>query len=133
MKLFLDNNLPPRLAKALSALFTGLHEVVALRDKFPPNISDKDWITELSREGGWTVLSSDRRILKNPTERAALRSSNLTAFFLTRSLANKTSIEKQMIRILQLWDVMESTVKNVQGGAAYELPERSLKLRQLPY
>jgi len=133
LKLFLDNNLPPRLAKALSALFGGLHEVVALRDKFPQNISDKDWITQLSKEGGWSVLSSDRRILKNPTEKAALRTSNLTAFFLTRSLANKTSVEKQMIRILQLWEVMETTVKTVQGGAAYELPERSTRLKQLPY
>ena len=133
MKLFLDNNLPPRLAKALSALFDGTHEITALRDKYSADISDKDWIAELSKEGGWTVLSSDRRILKNPSERAALRASTLTAFFLTRSLGNKTRVEKQMIRILQLWDVIETTVKTVQGGAAYELPERSLKLRQLPY
>lgn len=133
MKVFLDNNLPPRLAKALAALFDGIHVVVALREKFPQNVSDIDWISELSKEGGWTVLSSDRRILKNPSEKAALRASNLTAFFLTRSLAGKIGIEKQMIRILQLWNVMETTVRTVQGGAAYELPERSMKLRQLPY
>lgn len=133
MKLFLDNNLPPRLARALSALFAGEHEIVALRDKFPANISDKDWITKLNAEGGWTILSADRRILRNPSEKMALRASGLTAFFFGSTLANKVGIEKQMIRILQLWDAIETTVKTVQGGAAYELPASSMKLRQLPY
>lgn len=132
MKVFLDNNLSPRLAESMSALFADQHQIVHLRSKFMGSISDEEWISGLSAEGGWVVLSSDRRILRNPSERAALRSSSLTAFFLSRALA-KVSVVRQLIRILQLWDVIELTTGTVQGGAAYELPEKSVKLRQLPY
>jgi predicted nuclease of predicted toxin-antitoxin system len=58
LKLLLDHNLSPRLAKALDALFVE-HQIVALRDKFPANVTDVDWITALDREGGWTVVTKD--------------------------------------------------------------------------
>ena len=43
MKLLVDHNLSPRIARCLQALFEE-HEIVALRDKFPPNTDDADWI-----------------------------------------------------------------------------------------
>ena len=57
----MDHNLSPRLARALGALFVD-HDIVALRDKFPENIDDIGWITELDRDGGWAVLTKDLRI-----------------------------------------------------------------------
>ena len=60
----------PRLAKALDALFVE-HQIVALRDKFPANVTDVDWITALDREGGWTVVTKDIGIRQRPHERAA--------------------------------------------------------------
>jgi len=64
LKLLLDHNLSPRLARALGALFVD-HQIVALRDKFPENIADIDWILELDRDGGWGVLTKDLRISGN--------------------------------------------------------------------
>jgi hypothetical protein len=34
--------------------------VLALKDRFPPDTKDVDWILELKAEGGWAVISQDR-------------------------------------------------------------------------
>jgi predicted nuclease of predicted toxin-antitoxin system len=81
LKLLLDHNLSPRLAKALDALFVE-HEIIALRDKFLADVTDVDWITALDREGGWAVLTKDIRIRQRPHERAALDRSRIVYFFL---------------------------------------------------
>ena len=44
----------PTPCQALGALLVD-HEIVALRDKFPENIADVDWIAELDRDGGFRI------------------------------------------------------------------------------
>lgn len=63
MKFLLDNNLSPYLAEALNDL-SKLEEVEVrhLKELFDPNISDNEWISELSIRGGWATLTYDRRI-----------------------------------------------------------------------
>lgn len=53
MRLLLDNNFAPRIAKALDILFNGDHEIVALRDKFAANTPDVVWIEALNQERGF--------------------------------------------------------------------------------
>lgn len=130
MKVILDHNLSPRLARALNELFNGTHEVYSLRDKFNPAISDVDWIEALSSEGHWIVISGDRRITKNKAELAAFRNSKLIGFFLSQGLY-KSRVTRQMERLLALWDTIESLANSVQGGAMFELPGTSNKVRQL--
>jgi hypothetical protein len=57
LKLLLDHNLAPRIARALNALFDGEHQIVALRDKFSPNTTDAAWIDVLDQDRGWAVLT----------------------------------------------------------------------------
>ena len=73
MRVFFDHNLSPTLARAIHELFAPEHEARAFREKFRPDISDIEWITELSKEGRWIVLSGDRRITRNKAEQAAFR------------------------------------------------------------
>ena len=42
MKVLIDENLSPALAKALNALFAGEHEVEQLRIKFGPKVTDAE-------------------------------------------------------------------------------------------
>src|SRR3546814_14874182 len=71
VKLLVDNNLPPRLGRGLAALFEGEHHVVHIRDKFGTgSLPDAEWIERLGKEGGWSVLSGDRRIAKQKPSRA---------------------------------------------------------------
>jgi hypothetical protein len=60
------------------------HQVTHLKEKFPADISDEDWITALAVEGGWIVLSADNHITKKPILRDLWRNAGLTGFFLKK-------------------------------------------------
>lgn len=130
MKVLVDENLPPALAKALHALFDGDHEVVHARARFGPNVKDVTWITTLSAEGRWIVISGDRRITRNRVEYAAFRNSRLVGFFLSKGL-NKAPVIKKMERILALWNAIEKQSDIVAGGAMFLLPIKSTRLEQM--
>jgi len=130
VKVVLDENLAPALALALNALFAGQHEIIHLRDRFGQGATDITWIRALSDEGGWVVISGDRRITKNRLERDVFRASNLIGFFLSKGLY-KARVVKQMERLLALWETMEQQAKLVEGGAMFELPMKSGRLVQL--
>ena len=120
MKVVVDENLPPALARALSALFAGEHEVVHIRDRFGPSVKDADWIRRLSDEGHWIIISGDAKISKRKAEQAAFRHSRLIGFFLAPAL-NKAKITRQMQRLLAAWDDIENISKSVAPGVMYEL------------
>lgn len=130
MKVMLDHNMSPKIARALAALFEGQHVVVPLKDKFPANTSDEVWIEALSKEDKWVVISGDRRITRNKAEYHAFRSSRLVGFFLARSL-QKASVTKQAERILAQWDNMEAQVEIVRGSAMFELQMKGSNFTQL--
>ncbi|SIQ36603.1 hypothetical protein SAMN05880582_1011617 [Rhizobium sp. RU20A] len=130
MKVLIDENLPPALARSLSALFAGKHEILHIRDRFGPGTTDLQWIAELSRDGRWVVISGDRRITRNKAEYNAFRASLLVGFFLSSGL-QKAPLLKQMERILALWATIETQSALVQGGATFELPMSSTRVRQI--
>lgn len=130
MKVLIDENLPPALARSLNALFNGKHEIEHNRDFLGPGVKDIEWITRLSSEGRWIIISGDRRITRNKTEYSAFRASNLVGFFLSKGLY-KAPLLKQMERILALWHTIETQSAIVQGGAMFELPMTSTKIKQM--
>ncbi len=130
MNLFFDHNMSPAMARALRELFKGEHDITFPAERFRRDISDVDWIADLSREGQWIIVSADRRITRNHAEYHAFRNSNLIGLFLSQGL-NKAPVVKQMERILALWPTIFTISTTVQGGAMYELPMKSTKLRQL--
>ena len=81
MKYLIDNNLPPALAHAIRELSTirDNTEVYALKDKFPSDTKDIDWINALSGGKDWVVISQDR-FKKGNEEKEALRRSGLNSF-----------------------------------------------------
>jgi hypothetical protein len=126
----IDENLPPAMAKSLAALFAGKYEVVHLRKKFGPSVKDTEWIEALSKEGSWVIISADRRITKNRAEQQAFKSSRLVGFFLSSGL-QKAKLTKQMERLMALWETIEKQAGLVSGGAMFELPMKSTKLKQI--
>jgi hypothetical protein len=130
VKLMVDENLPPALANALAALFEGTHQVHHIRTYFGPGVKDVEWITKLSRDGRWAVISGDRRITRVRAEYSAFRSSRLVGFFLSKGLY-KAPLVKQMERILVLWPLIEQSMSIVEGGAMFELQMSSNRLSQI--
>jgi hypothetical protein len=130
VKVLFDNNLSPRLARCLQALMGDEHEIVALRDRFPMNTKDIDLIAELSRQGGWIMISGDRRITRNKAERQAFQNSRIIGMFLSPGLY-KAPILKQAERLIALWPSIEKVAAGVTGGSMFELPMTSLKISSL--
>lgn len=130
MKVLLDENLAPALARALNALFKGEHTIVHLRDKFGRGVTDQTWIDALSSDGRWIVISGDRRITRNNAEYQAFRNSRLIGFFLSKGLY-KAKVTKQMERILAIWESINTLSDTVEGGAMFELPMNGSRARQL--
>jgi len=130
VKLYVDENLPPVLARSFQILFEGQHVVTCTADKFARRgVKDIEWITELGREGGWSVLSADKRISRNQIEKRAFLEAGLIGFILAPSL-QKLALAKQAARILQLWDVLDQQSRLVSRGL-FELPISTNRLRQI--
>lgn len=130
MKVLLDHNLPPRLARALNTIFEPDDEVIALRDKFGrSDLSDENWITQLGQEGHWVVLSADFRIAKKKPSRDILLSAGLLGLFLSPSM-QKAKLERQAARLLTLWPQIRILVSTV-GSGVFEVPASGQKFRTI--
>lgn len=120
MNFFVDNNLPPALAKALHALSEPSgHEVVHLRQKFPQTTSDSTWIDSLSADGGWSVVTHDK--LNKGLEREVLRRAGLIVFFLDKSWANHDFWQKAQ-SLVRWWPRIIEQSEGIKGGAAFKVP-----------
>ena len=118
------------MARALRELFRDRHHVTWLAERFRRTATDLEWIQQLSAEGRWVVISGDRRIARNRAEYGAFQNSRLVGFFLSRGL-NKAKVIKQFERILAHWDNIETIEGHASGGAIYELPMTTTRIRQL--
>lgn len=80
LRFLLDNDLPHRLAIALSALDFE-REVDALRDVYGEDAKDADWIPKAAKDG-YAVISVDRAQTKKAPEKAVLRARRITVVYL---------------------------------------------------
>lgn len=87
---------------------------------YPSNARDIDWITDLSSNGNWVVISHDR-FKKNPSEKEAVRKSGLTIFELAKGWAQQTKWP-HAAQFIRWWPRIIEVSESVQGGAAFEVP-----------
>jgi hypothetical protein len=130
VNVFFDHNLSPAMARALRELFRDRHHVTWLGERFRRTATDLEWIQQLSAEDRWIVISGDRRITRNRAEYGAFQNSRLVGFFLSRGL-HKATVIKQFERILAHWDNIETIEGHAGGGAIFELPMTTTRIRQL--
>lgn len=119
MKLLLDHNLSPRIARALAALFSD-HQIYALRERFSVNATDIEWISALDRDGDWAVLTRDLRIRTRPHERMAMDQSRIVFFFLGGAW-RKIGVEECAARLIRLIPKMAAQCDLAERGR-FELP-----------
>ncbi len=119
MKLLVDNNLSPALARSLQPLFPD-HTFIALRDRFAANISDVDWMHALDQEGGWAVLTKDVRIQFRPHERLALDRAKIVFFFLSGAW-RKYNVPETAARLIRLVPLIAKQTEIAERGR-FDLP-----------
>ena len=129
MRFFLDNCLSPRYAKSLDALSEkDGHTVSHLRDKFPRDAKDKDWIRALGREGDWIIVSGDSRILTTPELKNEWAQARLTAFFLASQWMN-APYWHQIANLVKWWPAIVDQSRLVEHGSGFEVPFRTSRLK----
>jgi hypothetical protein len=132
LKLLFDNNISPKVARAIHELIKDSgSSAIPLRDKFPPDITDIAWIMRLGEEGGWSIVSGDRAITRNRAERAAWLQTDLVGFFLEPALASLDPLA-QSARLIMWLPVIERQIALISGPALFALPIRpTSRLRQI--
>jgi hypothetical protein len=97
------------------------------------NSTDLEWISHLrSRPEDWIFISGDGRILKNPAERAALRSAGLHGFILAPAY-QRTPLNQVAATIVWKWPEILQVAELLAAPSMHEIPiGRNTKLRQLP-
>lgn len=137
MRLLVDHNISPHIARALAAIAVADgHEVKAKCDKFETSASipDTEWLGVLGHEGGWAFLSDDHRIYSNPHERAAMLEARVIGFFLEPAWRKRNVTEYERAARLILWlPRLAQQCDNVAPPAAYKLPFRhTSRLQAIP-
>jgi hypothetical protein len=98
------------------------HTVVAKVDKFGrSDIVDLDWMRQLGEEGGWSVLTNDHRIRRNPAEKRAFQAARLKGFFLAKGYRKRSTVERTG-RILLLWPAFVDADRLLGYGSMIEVP-----------
>jgi hypothetical protein len=137
VKLLIDHNISPYIARALAAIAEpDRHEVKAKRDKFDTSVSipDTEWLSVLGHEGGWAFLSDDHRIYRNPQERRAMLAARVIGFFLEPRWRKRDVTEYERAARLILWlPRLAQQCDNVAPPAAYKLPfSHTRRLEPIP-
>lgn len=110
-----DENLPPKLARALNTLEgeRGI-EVFHLRDRFPASTKDIEWIKSLSEINDCFVITKDRNIRRNPHELLAWKESNLKIVFLKKAWNNQ-SFWNQSWKFIKRWEDIKKKIERVDS------------------
>ena len=131
MKFFLDNNISPRISKALRELEgREENEVVHLRERFPADTTDEEWMRRLGDEGDWIVVTCDTSIAKNPHEIKAWLESGLIVFFLKSGWLNLAFWEFAW-QLIKRWPVMKNKVSKGSRGKGFIVPIRGFVIEEL--
>lgn len=139
MKVFFDNCTPPVFASTLHGFIQHEgHCAFHIRDV--PGLpkgrhsTDLEWI-DLLRQAPerWMFITGDRRLVKNPAERAALRSAGLHGFILASGY-QKTPPNQIASLLIWKWPELLQVTDLLSAPTMHEIAiQRSTKLRQLPF
>jgi hypothetical protein len=99
-----------------------------LRDHFPEDAKDTEWIPQVG-ERGWVVVTVDNAIKKNSAERKALRDANVTAVFLGKWFLRRQRWE-QAAWILKYWRTIEQAANEAVPGTILYVNSRCQFVRE---
>lgn len=138
MKVFFDNCLAPVFAQTLNAFIEpgghSAHHISAIADL--PNgrkSKDAEWIDFLRQSKEvWIFITGDGRVMKNPAERAALRTAGLHGFVLTPAY-QKTPFHQVAALLVWRWPELVNVTSLLAAPTMHEIPIKlGTKLRPLP-
>lgn len=85
MKIFIDENLSPFIAKGINILEQQMgdgFEVLSIKDEFGKGSKDEDWIPEVGRQKG-VVITQDKNIHRTKPQRDLFEKHGVGVFFIS--------------------------------------------------
>jgi hypothetical protein len=122
MRFIFDNNLSPRLAKALNALREQDGDSVAhLRERGLDSVPDEEYIRQLAQEDDWTVVTCDIAISRKPHQVQAWLDSGLIFVILKKGWIS-LDFWKKAWKLIKLWREIRSAVARCRQGSGITVP-----------
>lgn len=125
MTFLVDNNIGPGVAKGMRCFG---EDVEHLRERFPEDAPDPEWLAEAGRRG-WFVLTRDKRIQSRPNELAAVKKHAVGLFVLAGKNRTRCEIIQQLIRT---WPRIKEHARNHSRPFVIKVPATGAKLVKLP-
>jgi hypothetical protein len=127
LKVYIDENLAPQLAKALDIIQDHLNneekkaiKVLSLTDVFYEGIKDEDWIPLIGREKG-VVITQDRRIQHSRHQRELYLYYGVGIIFL-KSTKTGLSFWQMFKHIVLWWDDIKQIVRKNEPPFSFRQP-----------
>lgn len=131
MRFFLDNNISPRICRALRELEDrDDNEVVHLREKFTANTTDAFWMGQLGMEGDWVVVTCDVSISRNPHEIKAWFTSGLVVFFLKSGWLSLSYWDFAW-QLIKRWPLIKTKIRKASKGKGFLVHVRSMNIEEM--
>lgn len=139
MTIYIDENMPPSLAKGFNILqypenyrlsLTEHIFVESIKEKFGTGIKDEDWIPQVGKENG-CIITQDYNLNRIKSQRELCRVYRLGMFYL-RPTSKKGFSYWEMVQLLvKHWPGIVQVCINSNRPFMYEIRPRSKKLIQL--
>lgn len=125
MKIRLDENLSPRVAKAVLALAERRDgfEVSHVRQVHGPKTADADWMSYFAKEGGTAIVSGDYNILKHWPDLIAYKESGLIGFFPPPAFNGLSGYAKAAL-LIRWWPLIVEKICQSAQGDTWRIPMR---------
>lgn len=126
---FFDNDISFRIVDALKQLVPpGECELKALREVFPQDAKDVDWIPHAGQHG-WIVISRDHNQRRRDAEHKALLAHGVTALYIRQS-GNALELFPDAARIIKNWPKIRAWGETAAQGSLAKLDtsDRIVKL-----
>lgn len=119
MKYFFDNCISHRYARMLAAIVE--YEVVALIEKFPPDVPDAVFLPQLRHEG-FVYVTTDRHQKSREREARAIKEANITALWFG-PFWSRMGFWDQAAWIITRWPKIDGYVRGVATGTCAEVKQ----------
>lgn len=131
MTFYFDENIAPRIARALAVLTEAEPvEVFSTVDVFGKGIKDEGWIPKVGKEDG-IVITQDLNIHRTQHQRELYRKHNVGVVFFKPPKKYGYSYWEMLTQILTSWPDIIKTVERAERPFAYIIKPRSKKVEKL--
>jgi hypothetical protein len=131
MIVYIDENMPPQLARGLNILQQPLNlkekvtiEVKSIKDEFGQGAQDEDWIPKAGKENA-IIITQDYRIQRDKNQNALYQEHGLGIFFFKPPSNSGFNYWEMVEQVIKRWETVKKLASKEERPFAYRCSSRS--------